>query len=828
MGYNYKTTDPQDTDFIYQAPVNYMQEAAQNVSNMDDQQIQQTDLLGNGIANVKYLPGNEAAVKSIQDNYNKQINDITQQVSDDPTNFQKRMPLIRNLTRDITNNLTNGELSYYQQGANALSEFDKNNHQKVVGVNGKPGTVTPEAYQTARAAYLADYQKRIEANGGQAYNPQTKVGIPFAPEDLIDTPNINKAISDATDKIKANSTDWKKDSITGNWIFTNQNKNETVEQARVAQVARDAVVGSPEITAYLKQGNKLGYLKGTYDANGNFIEPYSTDSTGKLTWNPNSMLAAPIRSAVGRDAYSKADKEESAKDNPYGLKGYSSALELGNQQKMAVLNNQLSDASKVNAENLAQKHKEDLAVWHTALTNGVSVQSVLDKLAGGASATKITASPDGVTTISPFAGDGQLTSDKMNKALIPNVQANMAQALADSKNTNLTENQRALAQQKYTEQKGLYDQYQQWGTLAHDDAVQKLTGQYSSKDLTGYTNYMNNVNGMKDNLNKTATALSNQVKALTNPQYMQDMIDSGASGEQPYTDPQRAKVAIQHLQVISDQIQKYNDIDEKLKKNTDSWYKSNSNQTNIPLKGVGLSAPNKQTIYDALKSNPEVEIHDTNTDNTSSTKHIQDMIKDIVAKGGNLSDYLDVKTINSPAPGVGTTVTIHLKDAGIKAAKPFMSLDNRDLSKDMLLTLPSSVLNTVGTNMKTNGSSDNEKQIGDIITNKSKSDALEALKNRIMDKDAMGNDQPIGSFSHYDPESKQMVNIESIPNFRNGEQQADSYTFYIKDSQGNRHLFTDPQYDTKTGKWLDRNPTGEYANEEAAIDKLFPNTVPQK
>jgi hypothetical protein len=810
MGFNYKTTDPQDTDFIYQAPTNVMMQAIQVADQANDQQIQQADILGNTVANVKYLPTDEAAVKAAQDTYSKQIDDATTQIMQDPANFRKHMPLIRNITRDLTSNLQNGELASYQAKATALAQWDQVNHQKVIGEKGKPGTVTPEAYKAARAAFLSDYDNRVKQAGGRSYNPQTKTSIPLTTEDLYDTPDINKAITDATDKIKANSSDWKRDSATGEWIFTNQSKNESVEQARVAQVAKDTITSDPHITGYLKQGSKLGYLKGAYDKDGNFIEPYSTDAHGKITWNPNSMLTSSIRAAVGKDAYKKSVTEQAMKDNPYVMQ----SNVFGHQEKMAVLNNQLSDASKEKAEVVAQKNKVDMSVIRTAELNGTSIQSVLDKLAGGTPKTVLTTSPDGTTTISPFAGDGQLTSDKINKALIPQTQSEMADLLAKTKDSSLTDNQRGLFQQQYDQQKALYDQYTQWNTLAHDDAVQKLGSKYSDKDLAGYLNYTNPNNWLKYGLTKTLEDLRTKLQQIENPAYTQALRTKGGPGNiSPYLDSQKAKALLQHQSAIIDQVNKYNDIEDRLKKGQDDWFKNNSKETNISLKGAGLSPVNKQLLYDRIKVDPNVQIHDLKTDKSPESDQIQDIIKTVLDKGRNLSDYIDIKTINPPAPGIGVTATFRLKkeheSIGDRIFRHDM-FDNNIYNHDMVMTLPSDVLNAVGTQMKHTGS-DTEKNIGELITNQSKSDLMSAFSNRIMSKDANGNDQPVSITTVYDPATRQRIRVKLVPISAQGSETPQSYQAFVTNAAGQDVLFTTPS-----------NPKGEFANTKAVVDAMMP------
>lgn len=832
MGYNYRTTDPQDIDFITGSPTNLMQQAIGVADQQNDQQIQQADLLGNAVAKVSYLPADQDAVKAIQDKYNQQISDATTQILGDPANYQKHMPLIRSITRNLTSDLDDGELASYQNKANALAQWDKDNHQKVLGIDGKPGTVSPEAYQAARTHFLSDYNSRIKANGG-SYNQTTKTSLPFNTEDLVATPDINKAIATATDNIKANSTDWAQDKATGQWIFTNKNKDESVEQARVAQIARDAVAGDPNITEYLKQGTRLGYVNGAYDTSGKFIEPYSTDAKGKIQWNPNSMLAAPIRSAVGRDAYNKVDKEQAMKDNPYGLKSFGSSLELGNEQKMAILNNQLSDASKDHADALKTAHDKDMAILHTALGNGVSLQSVMDKLAEGGSKTQLTASNDGVTTISPFAGEKKVTSDMINKAFIPDTQAQMADFLAKSKDPILTDNQRALFQQQYTEQKALYDQYNQWNGLAQTAAKNEVLKKYSPADLDMYYNYENPATNLKQNYQNSLNTMRSQLQSLTNPDYV-NAVNRGAKGGVPasipmYTDNAKAKELLSQIQGVSDHIDKYESIGNKLRSTADNWLQSNSKSTNFDLQGVGLSVANKQSIYDVLKSNPQVDIRNLNTDNSSGSE--ADKVKQIVQKVAQedkpISDYLDLKTINSPAPGVGVTVTVRLKKPASGALTDFytsifgrneegQTVNNDIYNHDMIMTLPSSSLHDLGSNMK-NSQSETEKQMGDLLTNKSKADFVAAANNRIMSKDADSYNQPISIIPHYDATSRQMLSLKVIPKMAPGSNSPQSYQVFVKDANGNQKLFTGTK--DKYGNWS--NPSGEWANTNAIADALY-------
>lgn len=830
MGYNYKTTDPQDIDYMSSLPANYMLQAQQVADTANDAQINQTDLLGNSVAHVNYLPQDADKVKAAQDRYDQQISSTVNNIMQDPANYRQHMPAIRTLTRNITDDMTNGELGSYMKNANAFQTWDTENHKKVVD-----GKVDPLAYQTMRTSLLKNFQDQ----GGTNWNPNTKVGNTISTEDMMATPDINKKIQDATDKIKANSSDWSRDQTNGQWIFTNKSKNEQVEASRVANVALETLISDPEVAGYLKQGSKYGYLQGAYNSDGTLVQPYSIDKHGNPIWNPKSMLAAPIAAAVGRDSYKKVDSEQAMKDNPYGVKAY----EFQHEEKMLGLKQAYDDASAQTANDLKMKGEREMAILHTALGAGTTEQAVLDKLMGGSSANHIVASPDGTTTISPFAGmdknpDGSprpITSDAVNNVLLPASYTKIADLTAKTKDPNLTANQRGLFQQQLDEEKANADKLANYSSSAHDYAIDQLKNKgISLEDLNKYYLYKNNAGGVQDKYNASLNKVNQDLSDLTNPEYTKAMntisgAKNGVQGIDPYTDMTKAKSLINQRDNLQKATQKFQDTGKAISDGESSWFENNRKTTNVNLNGVGLNVDNKNLVYNAMKTNPQgVQVRDLNTDNTPETKLAQQEIQKVIAKGENLSDYLDITKVNAPVAGVGTTITATLKPHSGWVSTPMNKLfvhdsfNNNPYNKTILITLPDNVTHALGTNMANNGSTASEKNMGGLINSNAESATLSAIQNHMSDD--KGN--VYGTASIYDNQTRQVHNIRVQPNMASGTHTPQSYSATVDDGKGNYVPFNYTYTNDKGQAILDPSThkpitTNEFPNEKALNDALY-------
>lgn len=858
MGASYKTTDPTDTDFILSSPTNLMQQGLQETADQDDAQIKQLDLFGNAIANVKHLPGQEDAVKAIQDSYNKQIDDTTNKILQDPASYQKHMPLIRSIQRDLATNLQSGPLAYYNNTADQYNTLIGQAQQQMLGKDGKPGSVTPDQVQAYKNYLLRDYNQRVQANGGKAYDPQTGASVPLSSEGLYATPDLTKKMKDITDGIKANSGEYSRDTVTGQWIYTGKQSTEQVEAARVADLVWNSLQSDPEVMGWAKQGQKMGYLNGvaypdgtklnTYsgpssqginpsiDLSGQLIQPYTIDKNGNPVFNQSSMFAPLIRSAIDKEAFKKTTSDQSVKDNPYGLEANKSALALNNEKTMAAINEGYKQADARTADANKLELETHNAILRSALSSNQTYQQTFDKVMGTGT-TNIKASSDGTTTISPFAGadigpDGKpkpINSDVINTVLLPASNSNLANLVSKMKDPSLSENQRALLTQQYTEEKANNDFLTDASTKATDAAQKALLNskKFNTDDLHNYYNYQKPE--IQSAFKQEVNQINQELQSLVNPEYTA-AVNRGAKGGvpasiNPYTDPNRAKELLTHLQNIRNQTDRYNAIKETLDDNEAKWFKDNATSANQTLQGIGLSVPNKQMIFDQLKLNPNVEIRNLNLDNTqgSLANKAKTILQNVAKSGENLSDYFDIERINAPVKGVGATVTIKLKDpmdgkgnwvgnawrglTGESVAGK--NINTSDFGKTLLMTLPSSVLNSLGSTMKTTGSTEAEKNMGEIISNKSEADLIGSLKQRFISPTPEGKTGPIGTASYYDPISKQQLGIivvpQTVPNSN-----VTTYKGYVKDSQGNNHLFTLPS-----------NPTGEFASEESFVQSLL-------
>ena len=119
MGRLYKTSSANTLDYMYKMPQQLMLGALQNTEAQIDNIYQQSDLLNNALTKVKYLTPDEQRVKEISQGYANEVDNITKAITQNPMEWRKYMPTIKDLGRKMNNDFTTGELGKIQGNYNA-------------------------------------------------------------------------------------------------------------------------------------------------------------------------------------------------------------------------------------------------------------------------------------------------------------------------------------------------------------------------------------------------------------------------------------------------------------------------------------------------------------------------------------------------------------------------------------------------------------------------------------------------------------------------------------------------------------------------------------
>lgn len=766
MGRFYKTTEGQQLDYMSKLPIDLMLKGLQQSEQGTDEVYNTTDLIGNSLTKVNHLTSDDARVKLIQDEYNKRIEEVTNDLASDPTNYRKKMPLVRALTKDLTNDMTSGELAAIQGNYSRLNEWDKT-YKPLVGA--KDG-ITPDAYRRMRSAFISQFDK----NGGTGYDNQTGNYNQLAVEDAYRTQDFAKILKDKIGTIKANAHSYKQDSEGGKWIVTNGGKTEEVSEARVAVMALDALKSDPNVMGYIKQGGKYGYLNGVYGEDGNFIEPVSFDKRGNPVFNHNSILTAPIHGLVTQEAYRKSETERGLKENGFTKQSIQFGMDMAKKQADNVYRDEdkKQDAAlkfqyDVKGMKIKQDNAKELIQLRADLAAGKitpdQAKKAADKL-NTVTAPKITKSGDGAMAVSIFGGERRVTPENIHNE-IETLQDEAHDLLSLSKNPDISQNERSIYLKNYSDKMAQLNQSSDVADKARNFTLSKLKTEkgYSDEDIKK----IDRIGSIKSSLEKS---IDNVNKQLTMPfnggaNSFGVPLDSSTIGKTQELTKQKAS--------LERTLNKYKKLERDYNGLTSKWFEDNQDKATTKIDGIGLDVPEKKVIYQNLKSNiDQFIIHDLNTDNKDPNfKAEYNSTYAEWFKGKNPEDVIDVQTINSPVPGLGATLTFKFKgDYGVATN-----------DKQFMMSIPSKIQAGIASKVAQYKDNPKASKIGNLLMSEEKTRFRTAIDTSIPDYTGTNRNQPASYYSHYDDTHGVTVNLKVVPvsNQANKEAAPVSYKTYL-------------------------------------------------
>lgn len=263
MGRFYKTQSANPMDYMYQLNLPLMQSVlAANEAGVN-QELQQADQIGDLAAKFNYLTPDADRAKAITDEYNKQIDDLTRSIQQDPMNWRKKKTSLKNLGRSLEQNYRVGEISKISGNYARYKELDD-----YITKREEAGKLSPYEGSVFR-------QKALESlKEGTSYNPTTGQYSLLNAVKPMDTIDIRDRLSKFVDNMKANENlEW--DTQAGQYFKKTSQGREYISQDRIIEAAMSGLMGDNELKQYLKQRTDFGLMKGVYDADGKFINPYN-------------------------------------------------------------------------------------------------------------------------------------------------------------------------------------------------------------------------------------------------------------------------------------------------------------------------------------------------------------------------------------------------------------------------------------------------------------------------------------------------------------------------------------------------------------------------
>ena len=247
MGRFFQTQEVElSKDHIYQPPVELM---AKVIENADTQiQANETALLSlYDKLQAEGLKVDKPRLQEIIKGYQSNIDNMATELQQDPLGFRKRMASIKQLSRDISNDWSKGEVAKIQGNKQA-----RDNYQKLLDERVKQGKIMQEDANKALQLFDSKYTG-IGYEGPNKYN-------------TYQTENLNDYINamDVADKIgKGWEADLKAKGYQyadGQWIRSVNGSTEKVDFNEVKNAIEKGLLADKELMGYYEQQVKLGFM----------------------------------------------------------------------------------------------------------------------------------------------------------------------------------------------------------------------------------------------------------------------------------------------------------------------------------------------------------------------------------------------------------------------------------------------------------------------------------------------------------------------------------------------------------------------------------------
>tara|TARA_R100001377_G_scaffold85310_1_gene71534 strand:- start:73003 stop:75327 length:2325 start_codon:yes stop_codon:yes gene_type:complete len=286
MGRFYQTSEGKFVDNnMYQMPYELAGEVIGNAEQRVDEQVAETELLTGAVDSIQHLnfEAENTRVKGIQDKYGTQIDELTNTIMKNPLEFQKNMPALKKIQRDLMQSRDSGDIYDIEQRHGDYSKWATEN-KKIKEDN-------PDLYNQMSKHWYSD----IEQRGTENANAR------FKGTQIVNRPDLSSKESQERFKsIKANLVE----SITPDGMYKVGNKSVTEE--RVAQIAMAELLSDPSFKGYTEQMGKTLGQEGFFDAQGNPTNIF--DENGKL--NSAHPFARDVASAARTYGFSENTLDE--------------------------------------------------------------------------------------------------------------------------------------------------------------------------------------------------------------------------------------------------------------------------------------------------------------------------------------------------------------------------------------------------------------------------------------------------------------------------------------------------------------------------------------
>lgn len=300
MARHYRTSSSRPIDYISRVNLPLMEKAVSFEESLIDDTLKTTGLVGSTANAFEFAPHDAEDAARIMQYYTQQTEDISKSILEDPVNWRKHLPKIRDLSKTLMEDMKTGEISKISQNYKSLKDNLSyiEEREKEYLKSGKG--LSPEDARAAKAYIMKNFK-------GTKYDKNTKTFNMFKEFKPMDTMDISSVLGEGLDKLKASSYDFTQDHITpdGKYFNTITQSYEAVTPERIVSIVLSKLQ-DPRIQNYLLERQQILGIPGN-----NY---FTKDEQGNISLIP--PVVSTKRDYTEKELNYKIDLEKQLKEAP--------------------------------------------------------------------------------------------------------------------------------------------------------------------------------------------------------------------------------------------------------------------------------------------------------------------------------------------------------------------------------------------------------------------------------------------------------------------------------------------------------------------------------
>lgn len=348
MGRFYKTSAANPMDYMYRIPAEMMMKVMQGNEMQIQNILNTTDLYKNTVLKIPHLTQHNKFMEEKQKYYNDKTTGISKAILEDPSAWRKYQTSIKDIGRELQEDMLTGDLSKVQGSYNTLQEqLKKNQELAKKGMKGGVGYNDKELEMLTQA----------QLNNWKGFDDNGKV-TQLQLEGGTETYNFAEYFPTLLKELKASGEISKIPGGDDLWIKYQTNGWEGIDKQKALQVLNEKLNSNIPFWNSINQREKYnipGYSGITVDGKKQLIkEVKRKNKEGKeyVTYEPyDNALSYGLFGAADAKSYMKIKNMIDLESNPYGLQKQSFA----HAERMEVIKEQ----NRINAENRAAEREKE-------------------------------------------------------------------------------------------------------------------------------------------------------------------------------------------------------------------------------------------------------------------------------------------------------------------------------------------------------------------------------------------------------------------------------------------------------------------------------------